>query len=110
MVSSAATVEVVTSRPVSEYTPGVISRSCISAISTGIAYFHSKRSAMYAEITSSDAMIAMIALLATVLPKVGPIEVEEKFLVPVVLPLANFASSAALIDWTLFGLSVLVEI
>ncbi len=57
----------------------MISRSCISAISTGIAYFHSKRSAMYAEITSSEAMIAMIALLATVLPKVGPIEVSEVF-------------------------------
>ena len=46
MVSSAATVDVVTSRPVSEYTPAVIRRSCISAISTGTANFHSKRSAM----------------------------------------------------------------
>ena len=46
IVNSAATVAVVTSRPVSEYTPAVISRSCISAISTGTAYFHSNRSAM----------------------------------------------------------------
>ena len=46
MVSSAATVDVVTSRPVSEYTPLVISRSCIRAIRTGTAYFHSKRRAM----------------------------------------------------------------
>ena len=46
MVSSAATVDVVTSRPSSEYTPAVMSRSCINAMSTGTAYFHSKRSAM----------------------------------------------------------------
>jgi hypothetical protein len=46
MVSSAATVDVVTSRPVSEYTPPVIRMSCISAMRTGTAYFHSKRSAM----------------------------------------------------------------
>ena len=66
MVSSAATVDAVTSRPVSEYTPAVMRRSWTSAMSTGTAYFHSNRSAMYALITSSDAMIAMIALLATV--------------------------------------------
>src|SRR6266699_3356979 len=110
IVSSAATVAAVTSRPVSEYTPAVISRSCISAISTGTAYFHSKRRAMYAEITSSDAMIAMIALWAIVLPNVGPIEVEEKFLVPGTEALPNFASSALLISLTLSGRSVLVEI
>ena len=46
MVSSAATVDVVTSRPVSAYTPAVMSRSCDSAISTGTANFHSNRSAM----------------------------------------------------------------
>jgi hypothetical protein len=97
-------VAVVTSRPVSEYTPDVISRSCISAISTGIAYFHSKRNAMYAEITSSDAMIAMTAECAIVLPKVGPIDVEEKLRVP------NLVSSAALMSLTFSGRSVLVEI
>ena len=48
----------------------------MTAISTGTAYFGSNRSAMYAEITSSDAMIAMIAELATVWPNVGPIDVE----------------------------------
>ena len=73
MVSSAATVDVVTSRPVSAYTPLVISRSCISAMSTGIAYFHSNLSAMYALMTISEAMIAIVALLAIVFPKVGPI-------------------------------------
>ena len=72
MVSSAATVAVVTSRPVRAYTPLVISRSWARAISTGTANFHSKRSATYAEITSSEAMIATTALLATALPKVGP--------------------------------------
>ena len=46
MVSSAATVDVVTSQPTREYTPAVMRMSCISAISTGTAYFHSKRSAM----------------------------------------------------------------
>ena len=46
MVSSAATVDVVTSRPKSAYTPAVISRSCIRAMRTGTAYFHSNRSAM----------------------------------------------------------------
>jgi hypothetical protein len=45
MVSSAATVALVTSLPASEYTPAVIRRSCISAISTGTAYLASKRSA-----------------------------------------------------------------
>ena len=45
MVSRAATVSTVTSLPVSAYTPLVISRSCISAISTGNANFHSNRSA-----------------------------------------------------------------
>ncbi len=72
MVSSAATVAVVTWLPVSAYTPLVISRSCASAIITGIANFHSNLSATYAAITSSDAMIAITALLATVLPNVGP--------------------------------------
>ena len=62
--------------------PPVISKSCISAISTGTANFHWKRSAMYAEITSSEAMIAMIALFATVSPKVGPTDVLEKLCVP----------------------------
>ena len=46
MVSKAATVDWVTSRPVSEYTPPVMRMSCIRAISTGTANFHSKRSAM----------------------------------------------------------------
>ena len=45
MVSSAATVAVVTWRPVSAYTPLVIRRSWASAIITGIENFHSKRSA-----------------------------------------------------------------
>ena len=106
-----------TSRPVSEYTPAVMSRSCINAISTGTAYFHSKRSAMYAEITSSEAMIATIALFATVLPNVGPIDVEEKFFVPGTLtPLATFAgspkreSSMLLISATRPGRNVRVEI
>jgi len=52
----------------------------------------------------------MIALLATVLPNVGPIEVEEKFRVPATLPLPNFASSADLISLTFVGRSVFVEI
>src|SRR5438128_11509523 len=82
----------------------------MSAISTGIAYFHSNRSAIYAEITSSDAMIAMIALWAIVLPNVGPIEVEEKFFVPGTVALANLVSSALLISFTLSGRSVFVEI
>ena len=45
MVSRAATVSTVTSLPVSAYTPLVISRSCIRAISTGTANFQLKRSA-----------------------------------------------------------------
>ena len=53
----------------------MIRRSCISAISTGTANFHSNRNAMYSEITNSDAMIASIALFATVLPNVGPTDV-----------------------------------
>ena len=53
----------------------MISRSCARAISTGIANFHSNRSATYAEITSSEAMIATTALLATVFPNVGPTDV-----------------------------------
>src|ERR671916_3225832 len=56
--------------------PAVMRMSCITAMSTGTAYFGSNRSAMYAEITTSDAMIAMIAEFATVAPNVGPIEVE----------------------------------
>ena len=55
----------------------MISRSCASAISTGTANFHSNRSATYAEITSSEAMIAITALLATVFPNVGPTEVSS---------------------------------
>ena len=56
-------------------------------------------------------MIAITALLATVLPNVGPIEVEEKSFVPGSLePLPNFASRAALIFVTFSGLSVSVEI
>ena len=74
MVSSAATVSTVTCLPVKAYTPLVISRSCIRAIRTGIANFHSNRSATYTEITSSEAMIATTALLATVFPNVGPID------------------------------------
>ena len=46
MVSSAATVDVVTSRPTRAYTPETIRMSCISAISTGTAIFHSNRSVM----------------------------------------------------------------
>lgn len=46
MVSSAATVAVVTSNPNRAYTPAVIKRSCMSAMSTGTAYFHSNLSAM----------------------------------------------------------------
>ncbi len=89
----------------------MINRSCINAISTGTAYFHSKRSAMYAEITSSEAMIAITALLAIVFPNVGPIEVEEKSFVPSSLgPLPNFVSRAALIFVTFSGRSVSVEI
>ncbi len=89
----------------------MISRSCISAISTGTAYFHSNRSAIYAEITSSEAMIAMTALLATVLPNVGPIEVEEKSLVPGCrgpLPNAVLRSRSTVLSCS--GASVLVEI
>src|SRR3954454_11281611 len=56
--------------------PAVMRMSCMTAISTGTAYFGSNRSAMYAEITRSDARIAMIAEFATVWPKVGPIDVE----------------------------------
>ena len=50
----AATVEAVTSLPVSAYTREVTSRSCISAISTGTVNFQSNRSATYTEITSSE--------------------------------------------------------
>ncbi len=84
----------------------MISRSCIKAISTGTAYFHSNRSAMYAEITSSEAMIAMTALLATVLPNVGPIDFSEKCLGAeafVAGSCSTFVSGSA-------GCSVLVEI
>src|SRR5919107_464050 len=56
--------------------PAVMRMSCMTAMSTGTAYLGSKRSAMYAEITSSEAMIATIAEFATVWPNVGPIEVE----------------------------------
>ena len=56
-------------------------------------------------------MIAITALLATVLPNVGPIEVEEKFLVPGAPgPLPNLVSSAACTLLTASGASVLVEI
>ncbi len=56
-------------------------------------------------------MIAITAALATVFPNVGPIEVEEKSLVPVsFLALPNFASSARWIASTFSGASVLVEI
>ena len=48
-------------------------------------------------------MIAITALCATVLPKVGPIDVEEKLRKP------NFASSALLILASLSGRSVFVE-
>ena len=82
----------------------MISRSCISAISTGTAYFHSNRRAMYVEITSSEAMIAMTALLATVLPNVGPIDLALKFFTP------KREASAASTFLTLSGCSVLVEI
>ena len=53
----------------------MIRRSCARAIITGIENFHSNRSATYAAITSSDAMIAITALLATVRPNVGPTDV-----------------------------------
>jgi hypothetical protein len=46
MVRSAATVDVVTSRSTSAYTPATMRMSCITAISTGTANFHSKRNAM----------------------------------------------------------------
>ena len=46
MVSSAATVDVVTSRSVRAYTPAVIRMSCASAISTGTANLNSKRKPM----------------------------------------------------------------
>ena len=56
-------------------------------------------------------MIAMIALCATVLPNVGPIEVEEKFLVPGTPgPLPNRVSSAACTFLTASGFSVFVDI
>ena len=55
-------------------------------------------------------MIAITALLATVLPNVGPIEVEEKFFVPVRVPLPNFVVERALIFVDLPGRSVSVEI
>ncbi len=60
---------------------------------------------MYAEITSSEAMIAITALFATVLPNVGPIEVDEKFFVPksrIEILLRSFC--------TFSGFSVFVEI
>ncbi len=60
----------------------MISRSCASAISTGIVNLRSKRSATYSEITASAAMIAMIASWATVLPNVGPIEVALHSVAP----------------------------
>src|SRR5436305_2169781 len=104
MVKSAATVSTVTSRPVSAYTPLVINRSCISAISTGTANFHSKRSATYAEITSSEAMIAITALLAMVRPNVGPTEVESNDLTP------NWDCSLLRTCATLAGWSCLEEI
>src|SRR3954447_9858555 len=77
MVRSAATVDAVTSRPTSAYTPAVMRMSCISAISTGTANFHWNRSAMYIEMTASDAMIATSAELAIDWPNVGPIEVDD---------------------------------
>ncbi len=75
------------------------------AMRTGTANFHSNRSAMYAEMTSSEAMIAMIALFATVWPNVGPTDCEEKLRVA-----PNAFSSDARTDWTFVGCSVLVEI
>ena len=88
----------------SAYTPAVINRSCISAISTGTAYFHSKRSAIYAEITINEAMIAITAARATVCPKVGPIELSETSRSGLILP--SDSSTAA--TWA--GLSCLTEI
>src|ERR1700751_5807252 len=79
--------------------------SCINAISTGTAYFHSNLSAMYAEITISEEMIAMIAELATVWPNVGPIDVELG-----VSAKSNFWSSACWTRVTWFGRRVAVEI
>ena len=72
MVKNAATVPLVTSLPVSEYTPPVIRMSWIRAMITGIAYLGSNRIAMYAAITSSEKTIAITALLATWAPNVGP--------------------------------------
>ena len=46
MVSNAATVDVVTSRPARAYTPAVMRMSCDRAISTGTANFASNRSVM----------------------------------------------------------------
>ena len=46
MVSSAATVDVVTSRSARAYTPAVIRMSWNSAISTGTAYLNSNLSPM----------------------------------------------------------------
>ena len=56
-------------------------------------------------------MIAITAALATVFPNVGPIEVEEKSLVPGTFgPLPNFVSSAAWMFLTFSGPGVLVDI
>src|SRR4051794_4733305 len=85
--------------------PAVMRMSCISAMSTGTAYFGSNLRAIYAEITSSDEMIAMIAEFATVWPKVGPIEVELG-----VSANWNFWSSAFWTRVTSVGRNVEVEI
>src|ERR1700712_1434322 len=79
--------------------------SCMSAISTGTAYFGSKRSAMYALMTSSDERIAMIADFATVWPNVGPIVLESD-----VWAKPNFAFSAFVIRSCWAGFSDAVEI
>src|SRR4051794_19979144 len=104
MVSSAATVDAVTSRPTSAYTPAVMRMSCISAISTGTANFHWNRSPMYIEMTASDAMMATSAEFAIDWPNVGPIEVDDDC----TSPYCRRSADSTRLTWS--GLSCDVEI
>src|ERR1700733_9936329 len=105
MVRSAATVSAVTVLPVKAYTPAVINKSCINAINTGTANFHSNRNAMYNEITINDAMIAATALFATDLPNDGPTEFALNRGAPLAVATPNLfwsAVSTAALPWNLF--------
>src|SRR5213078_3000561 len=80
--------------------PPVIKMSWMRAMITGIAYFGSKRIAMYAEITRREKTMAITALLATWAPKVGPTVVPLKPFSPPFRPkLLSSVSLTVVLTW-----------